>query len=80
MHILAISGQHVAILATMVYFVLRFFAVPLVVRVPTTLALIWLYIIVAGAPPSAVRAGVVATLVLAATLLDRQVSPDNCTN
>ncbi|MGB3635945.1 MAG: ComEC/Rec2 family competence protein, partial [Rubrobacteraceae bacterium] len=32
-------------------------------------------IIVAGAPPSAVRAGVVATLVLAATLLGRQVSP-----
>lgn len=74
-HILAISGQHVAILAAMVYFVLRFLAVPPLIRVPSTLALIWLYIIVAGAPPSAVRAGVVATLVLAATLLDRQVSP-----
>ena len=74
-HILAISGQHVAILAAMVYFVLRALAVPLVVRVPATLALIWLYIIVAGAPPSAVRAGVVATLVLTATLLGRQVSP-----
>jgi competence protein ComEC len=73
-HILAISGQHVAILAAMVYFVLRFFAVPLAARVPATLTLIWLYIIVAGAPPSAVRAGVVATLVLAATLLGRQIS------
>ncbi|MGF1472889.1 MAG: ComEC/Rec2 family competence protein [Rubrobacteraceae bacterium] len=74
-HILAISGQHVAILAAMVYFVLRAFAVPLAVRVPSTLALIWLYIIVAGAPPSAVRAGVVAALVLLATLLRRQISP-----
>lgn len=35
----------------------------------------WLYIVVAGAPPSAVRAGVVATLVLAAPLFGRQLSP-----
>jgi competence protein ComEC len=35
-------------------------------RIPITLALIWLYILVAGAPPSAIRAGVVASLVLAA--------------
>ncbi len=74
-HILAISGQHVAILTALVYFVLRGFAVPLMVRNPATLALVWLYILVAGAPPSAVRAGVVATLVLAAPLLGRQLSP-----
>jgi competence protein ComEC len=43
-------------------------------RILTTLALIWLYIVVAGAPPSAIRAGVVATFVLAAGLLGRQVS------
>lgn len=74
-HILAISGQHVAILAAMIYFVLRGLAVPLKARVPATLVLIWLYIIVAGAPPSALRAGVVATLVLAAQLFGRQLSP-----
>lgn len=74
-HILAISGQHVAILAAMSYFVLRFFATPLAVRVAVTLAIVWLYVIVAGTPPSAVRAGVVATLVLAAALLGRQISP-----
>jgi hypothetical protein len=39
-----------------------------------TLALIWLYILVAGAPSSAIRARVVATLVLAADLLGSQVS------
>jgi hypothetical protein len=43
-------------------------------RILTTLALIWLYIVVAGATPSAIRAGVVATFVLAAGLLGRQVS------
>ena len=74
-HILAISGQHVAILAAMVYFVLRYFAVPLPVRTSITLALVWLYILIAGAPPSATRAGVVATLVLVASLFGRQVSP-----
>lgn len=74
-HVLAISGQHVAILAAMIYFVLRAFAVPMMVRVPMTLGLIWLYIFVAGAPPSAIRAGVVATFVLAAALFGRQLSP-----
>jgi competence protein ComEC len=74
-HVLAISGQHVAILAAMIYFVLRGFYTPLVARAPATLVLIWLYILIAGAPPSAIRAGVIATLVLLAWLLGRQVSP-----
>ena len=67
-------------LAAVIYFALRAFAVPVATRTLTTLALIWLYILVAGAPPSAIRAGVVATLVLAASLLGRQVSPVHCTN
>jgi competence protein ComEC len=74
-HILTISGQHVAVLATMVYLVLRLFAVPTVVRNLATLALMWLYIFVAGTPPSAIRAGVVATFVLLAPLFGRQLSP-----
>jgi competence protein ComEC len=79
-HVLAISGQHVAVLAAMIYFSLRALVVPAATRTLTTLALIWLYILVAGAPPSAMRAGVVATLVLAAGLLGRQVSPVHYTN
>ena len=47
---------------------------PAATRILTTLVLIWLYILLAGAPPSAIRAGVVATLVLAVGLLGRQVS------
>jgi competence protein ComEC len=72
---LAVSGQHVAILTAMIYFVLRGFAVPLAARVPATLILIWVYILIAGAPPSAIRAGLVATFVLLAGLLGRQLSP-----
>ena len=74
-HILAISGQHVAVLAALVYFLLRGLAVPLAIRSAGTLSLIWLYILIAGAPPSAIRAGVVASFVLAAPLLGRQLSP-----
>jgi competence protein ComEC len=74
-HVLAISGQHVAVLAAVIYFSLRTFAVPAAPRILTTLVLVWLYILVAGAPPSAIRAGVVATLVLAAGLLGRQLAP-----
>jgi competence protein ComEC len=40
-----------------------------------TPALIWLHIVIAGAPPSAMRAGVLATLVLAAGLFGRQLAP-----
>jgi competence protein ComEC len=74
-HVLAISGQHVAILAAVIYFVLRLFAIPAAIRAGITIGLIWPYILIAGAPPSAIRAGVVATFVLAAPLFGRQVSP-----
>jgi competence protein ComEC len=74
-HVLAISGQHVVVLAAVIYFALRAFALPTTVRIPITLALIWLYILVAGAPPSAIRAGVVATLMLVARLFGHQVAP-----
>jgi len=73
-HVLAISGQHVVILAAVIYFALRLFAIPPTIRAGVTMGLIWLYILIAGAPPSAIRAGVVATFVLAAPLLGRQVS------
>jgi competence protein ComEC len=74
-HVLAISGQHVAILAAVIYFALRLFAIPATIRAGVTIGLIWPYILIAGAPPSAIRAGVVATFVLAAPLFGRQVSP-----
>ena len=73
-HVLAISGQHVAILAAVIYYAIRIFAVPPTIRALVTLGLVWVYILVAGAPPSAIRAGVVATFVLAAPLLGRQIS------
>jgi competence protein ComEC len=58
------------ILAAVIYF-----AIPPTLRAGVTVGMIWLYILIAGAPPSAIRAGLVATFVLAAPLLGRQVSP-----
>jgi competence protein ComEC len=74
-HVLAISGQHVVILAAVIYLAIRIFALPPTLRAGVTMGLLWVYILIAGAPPSAIRAGVVATFVLAAPLLGRQVSP-----
>jgi competence protein ComEC len=70
----------VTVLAAMVYLVLRLFAVPMLFRNPAVVGLMWLYIFVAGAPLSAIRAGVVASFVLAASLFGRQLSPLHCTN
>ncbi|MDP8973708.1 MAG: ComEC/Rec2 family competence protein [Actinomycetota bacterium] len=67
-------------MAAVVFFGLRLLAVPPGARAGITVLLTWIYIVVAGAPPSAIRAGVVATFVLAAKPLGRQVSPTNCTN
>ena len=44
-------------------------------RTLVTLALSWLYILIADAPPLAIRAGGVATLVRVTGLLGRQVAP-----
>jgi competence protein ComEC len=57
-----------------IYFAIRIFALPPTMRALVTLGLAWVYILIAGAPPSAIRAGVVATFVLAAPLIGRQVS------
>jgi competence protein ComEC len=70
-HVLAISGQHVVIVAGVIYFLIRILAIAPTIRAGLTMGLVWLYILIAGSPPSAIRAGVVATFVLAAPLLGR---------
>lgn len=66
-------------LAAVAYVVLRLSAVPMPFRNTATLRLVWLYIFVACAPPSAIRV-VVAAFVLATLLFGRQLSPLQCTN
>jgi competence protein ComEC len=75
-YVLAISGQYVVILAAVIYFVLRLFAIPPTIRAGVTVGLIWLYTLIAGTPPSVIRVGVGATFVLTAPILERQASPE----
>jgi hypothetical protein len=69
--VLAISSQHVVVLAAVIYCALHAFTLPATLRVCVTMGLIRPSILVTGAPSSPIRAGVVATLVLAARLFGR---------
>lgn len=61
-HILAVSGLHIGIL----YIILVWLLSPIKnhrIRQPLVLALLWIYIFIVGLPPSAIRAGVMLSLV-----------------
>ena len=62
------------ILAGVICFVLRLFVISAGIQARTTMVRIWLYILITGTPPPAIRAGVIATVVFAASSLGRQIS------
>ena len=69
-HILALSGQHLALIAAGLVFVLRPLVGPLRALVPT-FGLVWLYVIVVGPGPSLLRALLSFGIVAVASLSDR---------
>jgi competence protein ComEC len=73
-HLLAVSGQNVTLLALLAMPLLGAFGVPLRERLVWVLALIAVYVPVAGAGPSIQRAGVMGALGLLATLSGRRGS------
>lgn len=73
-HLLAVSGQNVTLLALLAMPLLGAFGVPLRERLLWVLALIAVYVPVAGAGPSIQRAGVMGALGLLATLSGRRSS------
>jgi competence protein ComEC len=73
-HLLAVSGQNVALLALLAMPVLGAFGIPLRARLIWILAAIAVYVPLAGAGPSIVRAGVMGTLSVLAMLAGRPVS------
>lgn len=73
-HIIAISGMHVALLAGMVLFLLRFLPrrkldLP---RYLLATAVVWGYVALTGFPPSAVRAALMFTILIIGQLLRRE--------
>jgi competence protein ComEC len=73
-HLLAVSGQNVALLALLAMPVLAALGMPLRVRLVWVLGLIAVYVPLAGAGPSIQRAGVMGALALFATLAGRRAS------
>ena len=70
-HLLAISGSHVAVLAGVLLLVGGALRLPRRRITWSTIVLVALYLVVIGAPASAVRAGAMVSLVLFASLLQR---------
>jgi competence protein ComEC len=73
-HLLAVSGQNVALLALLVMPLLAALGMPLRTRLLWILAAIAVYVPLAGGGPSIVRAGVMGALTLLATLAGRRSS------
>ena len=73
-HLLAVSGQNVALLALLAMPVLALFGMPLRVRLLWVLGLIAVYVPLTGAGPSIQRAGVMGALSVLATLRGRRSS------
>ena len=71
-HILTISGMHVSFLAIMVLKLLEFARVDKTPRVVATLAFLLFYCLLVGAPVSAVRATIMASVVLCGMLFKRE--------
>lgn len=71
-HVFAISGLHVMVVAWMLRGVLGGMGMPLRAQGLVCVPLIWAYVVLTGARPSAVRAALMATIWLFATVLDRR--------
>jgi competence protein ComEC len=73
-HLLAVSGQNVALLALLAMPLLAALGMPLRTRLVWILAAIVIYVPLAGAGPSILRAGAMGALSLLATLAGRRAS------
>lgn len=73
-HLLAVSGQNVALLALLAMPLLALLGIPLRTRLLWIVAAIAVYVPLAGGGPSIVRAGVMGALTLLATFAGRRAS------
>lgn len=79
-HVLAVSGLHVGLVAGLVMGLLGWFSRArrtLVIRTLVALTLVWAYVGLTGASDSAVRAGVLFTIILGGRCLSRHADPVN---
>jgi len=70
-HILAVSGLHVGILAAMLFLVIRLFRLPNIVNIMVTSACLIVYAFMTGLRPSVVRATTMSILLMSTFLTER---------
>ncbi len=71
LHLFAISGLHVALIAGFMVVIAKAIRIPRRAAASMIIPLIWFYTLATGAPASAIRASTVATIVLLGRILDR---------
>lgn len=71
-HIFAVSGLHVMAIARVFMVIVAIFGVSARCQGAAAMPLVWLYVILIGSPPSAVRAAVMASLYVSAPLFRRK--------
>lgn len=80
-HVLAVSGLHVGILAQIIEFFLSFFVrklkIPKYVIPPVVIIFIWLYTFLTGATPSILRSAIMFTLFILGRLAQKDAKPMN---
>ncbi len=70
-HLLAISGFHVGVLATLAAGIVRLLRCGPIARTVIPCVLVWAYVAVIGAPPAAVRAAAILSVLVASRLRGR---------
>jgi len=75
MHVFAISGLHIGVIAAALHWLISLLSLPGKPRLFIELAALWLYVDITGTAPSAVRAFVMVALFLIAFVLRLPVNP-----
>ncbi|KXU34501.1 hypothetical protein AXK11_08225 [Cephaloticoccus primus] len=75
MHVFAISGLHIGIIAAAIHWLLALLRLPHKLRLLVELSALWLYVDITGAAPSAVRAFIMVALFLLAFALRLPANP-----
>ncbi|MFH1762326.1 MAG: DNA internalization-related competence protein ComEC/Rec2, partial [bacterium] len=71
MHVLAVSGLHVGLIAFVFFNLFSIFMLPRSARTVFVIVIIWFYALITGMGPSVVRASVMGTIILLALLFER---------
>ena len=75
MHLFAISGLHVGVVAMLVYWVFNVLPIPAWIRISVGLCVIFLYVQITGGQPSAIRAFLMVAFVWGSRIIERKSNP-----